>query len=79
MVMSNKQGFTDPLVVDSSDSLVITQFSDADGTNATVEQTNTSLSVFNSARLAAEVNLSHHTGAFDNNYFNDPASGYYYV
>jgi hypothetical protein len=65
--------------VDSSHSLVITQFSDADGTNATVEQTNTSLSVFNSARLAAEVNLSHHTGAFDNNYFNDPASGYYYV
>jgi hypothetical protein len=79
MVMSNKQGFTDSLVVDSSNGLVITQFSDADGTNAKVEQTNTSLSVFNSATLAAEVDLSYHTGAFDNNYFNNPTTGYYYV
>jgi hypothetical protein len=79
VVMSNKQGFTDPLVVDSSNGLVITQFSDADGTNATVEQTNTALSVFNSATLSGEVDLSYHTGAFDNNYFSDPTSGYYYV
>jgi hypothetical protein len=79
MVMSSKQGFTDPLVVDSTNGLVITQFSDADGTNAKVEQTNTALSVFNSATLSGEVDLSYHTGAFDNNYFNDPTSGYYYV
>jgi hypothetical protein len=80
LVMSNQQGFTDGLVVDTSDGLVMTQFSDADGTNATVEQTNTSLSVFNSTTLAGEVNsLAHHTGAFDNNYYSDPASGYYYV
>jgi hypothetical protein len=79
MVMSSKQGFTDPLVVDSSNGLVITQFSDADGTNAKVEQTNTALSVFNSATLSGEVDLSYHTGAFDNNYFSDPTTGYYYV
>ncbi len=80
LVMSDEQGFTDPLVVDSSDGLVITQFSDADGTNATVEQTNTSLSAFNSTILAGEVKtLAHHTGAFDNNYFNNPTTGFYYV
>jgi hypothetical protein len=79
MVMSSKQGFTDPLVVDSTNGVVITQFSDADGTNAKVEQTNTALSVFNSATLTSETDLAYHTGAFDNNYFNDPTTGYYYV
>jgi hypothetical protein len=79
MVMSNKEGFTDSVVVDSTNSLVITQFSNADNTNAKVEQTNTSLSVFNSATLAGQVNMSYHTGAFDNNYYTSPTSGYYYV
>ena len=79
MVMSNKEGFTDSVIVDSSDSLVITQFANADTTNSEVEQTNTSLGVFNSATLAGQVNLSHHTGAFDNTYYSTPASGYYYV
>jgi hypothetical protein len=79
MVMSNRQGFTDPVAVDTSNKLVITQFSNADGASATVEQTNTSLSVFNSANLAGQVNLSHHTGAFDNTYYSTPASGFYYV
>ena len=58
MVMSNQQGFTDSVVVDSTNGLVITQFSNADNTNATVEQTNTSLSVFHSATLAPKSGLS---------------------
>src|SRR4029077_7864510 len=60
MVMSNKVGFTDPVIVDSSNSLVITQFTNADNTHANVEHTNTSLSVFNSVNLAGQVNLSSH-------------------
>jgi hypothetical protein len=44
-----------------------------------VEQTNTSLGVFNSATLAGEVATSYHTGAFDNTYYSTPGSGYYYV
>jgi hypothetical protein len=83
MVMSNKQGFTDGLVVDASNGLVITQFSNADGVNAAVEQTNRMLSVFNSTTLApilsGGVNLAHHTGAFDDSYFTDPTTGYYYI
>jgi len=79
LVMSSHQGFTDPLVVDISNKVVITQFSNADGSNAKVEQTNTSLSVFNSVNLAAQANISSHTGAFDNNYYSSPATGYYYV
>jgi hypothetical protein len=79
MVMSNQVGFTDPVIVDSSNSLVITQFSNADNTNATVEQTNTSLSVYNSVDLAPEANLSSHIGTFDNGYLSNPTSGYYYV
>ena len=79
LVMSRQQGFTDPLVVDVSNKVVITQFSNADGSNAKVEQTNTSLSVFHSVNLAVQANISYHTGAFDNNYYSNPASGYYYV
>jgi hypothetical protein len=80
MVMSNKQGFTDGLVVDVSHALVITQFSNVDGVKAAVEQTNTSLSVFNSATLTSIPNsIAHHTGAFDKDYYNDPTTGYYYV
>ena len=79
LVMSNKQGFTDSVIVDSPDNLVITQFSNADNASAKVEQTNSTLSVFNSVNLANQVNLSSHTGAFDNTYYTTPASGYYYV
>ena len=79
LVMSNAQGFTDAVIVDSAHSLVIMQFSNADGTNANVEQTNTSLSVFNSATLASQASLSSHSGAFDNAYYSSPASGNYYV
>ena len=79
MVMSNQHGFTDSVSVDSANSLVITQFSNADNTNAAVEQTNTSLSVFHSATLAGKANLSYHAGDFDNTYFSTPANGYYYV
>ncbi len=81
LVMSNAQGFTDSVIVDSANSLVITQFSDADGTNATVEQTNTSLGVFNSVALSAHANpsLAYHTGAFDNAYYSNPLSGNFYV
>jgi hypothetical protein len=78
MVMSNQQGFTDPVIVDSN-GLVITQFSNADNTSATVEQTNTALSVFHSATLAPKNGLSYHSGTFDNTYFSNPAGGYYYV
>jgi len=80
LVMSNQQGFTDGVIVDISNNLVITQFSNADGTNAAVEQTDSSLSVFHSATLAGEVNgLAHHTGVFDNANYTAPATGYYYV
>jgi hypothetical protein len=79
MIMSDKEPIIDSVTVDSANGLVIMQFSNADGTNATVEQTNTTLSVFNSATLAKQVNIAYHAGAFDNNYFNDPTSGYYYV
>jgi hypothetical protein len=79
MVMSNQQGFTDSAIVDSTNGLVITQFSNADNTSATVEQTNTSLSVFHSATLAAKSGLSYYIGTFDNAYYSSPASGYYYV
>jgi hypothetical protein len=80
LVMSNHQGFTEPVVVDSTNGILITQFSNADGTNSKVEQTNTSLSVFNSANLTAhQQNLSNHIGAFDNAYYSTPSSGYYYV
>src|ERR1700680_4583469 len=79
LVMSNQVGFTDPVIVDSSNSLVITQFANADSTNATVEQTNHSLSVFNPPSLAPHANLSSHIGTFDNNYFSNPTTGYYYV
>jgi hypothetical protein len=79
LVMSNQQGFIDSVAVDSSDSLVIMQFSNADGHNAAVEQTNTSLGVFNSATLAGQLNIAYHSGDFDNNYFNNPTTGYYYV
>jgi hypothetical protein len=80
LVMSNQQGFTDGVIVDISNNLVITQFSNADGTNAAVEQTNSSLSVFHSATLAGKVNtLAHHTGVFDNAYYTAPPTGYYYV
>jgi hypothetical protein len=79
LVMSNHQGFTDPVTVDSSNGLVITQFSNTDNMNATVEQTNTSMSVFHSTTLAGQVNLSYHGGFFDNNYFSNPMSGFFYV
>jgi hypothetical protein len=79
LVMSNHQGFTDSVIVDSSNSLVITQFSNADNTNATVEQTNTLLGVFNSTALAGQVSLSNHSGFFDNLYFTNPITGFYYV
>ena len=79
MVMSNQQGFTNSVIVDSTNGLVITQFSNADNTNATVEQTNTSLSVFHSATLAPKSGLSYHAGTFDNTYFSNPASGFFYV
>jgi hypothetical protein len=79
MVMSNNKGFTDSVIVDSSNNLVITQFSNADNTNAAVEQTNTSLSVFHSATLAGQTNQSSHIGDFDNTYYSAPANGYYYV
>jgi hypothetical protein len=79
MVMSNQQGFTDSVIVDSTNGLVITQFSNADNTSATVEQTNASLSVFHSATLAPQVNLSYHAGTFDNTYYSNPASGFFYV
>jgi len=79
LVMSNQEGFTDSVIVDSSDGLVITQFSNADNTNASVEQTDTSLGVFRSATLAGQANMSYHTGDFDNTYYSTPASGYYYV
>jgi len=79
LVMSNHQGFIDSVIVDSSNNLVITQFSNADNTNAAVEQTNTSFSVFHSATLAGQVNLSYHAGTFDNLYFSNPASGYFYA
>lgn len=79
LVMSDHQGFTDSVIVDSSNSLVIAQFSNADGTNATVEQTNTSLGVFHSTTLAGQTNLSYHEGTFDNNYFSNPTTGFFYV
>ena len=79
MVVSNKEGFTDSVIVDSSNGLVITQFSNADNTNAKVEQTNTSLSLFNYANIGAASNLSYHIGDFDNAYYSAPSSGYYYV
>jgi hypothetical protein len=80
MVMSNKQGFTDPLVVDSSHNLILAQFSNVDGTNAKVEQTNTSLSVFHSATLTSKENsTAYHSGTFDNTYYSTPGSGYYYL
>jgi len=80
LVMSNQEGFTDGLVVDISRGLVITQFSNADGAVAAVEQTDTSLSVFNSATLTSNPNsIAHHSGAFDIDYYNDPTTGYYYV
>jgi hypothetical protein len=79
MVMSNQQGFTDSVILDSTNGLVITQFSNADNTSATVEQTNTSLSVFHSATLAAKSGLSYHAGTFDNTYYSNPASGFFYV
>lgn len=79
MVMSNQTGFTDSVIVDSSNGLVITQFSNADNTNAAVEQTNTSLNVFHSATLAGHQGISIHVGDFDNTYFSTPASGFYYV
>jgi hypothetical protein len=80
LVMSNQQGFVDPVIVDSSDNLVITQFSNADGTNAKVEQTNASLSAFHSATLAGQAARAYHIGSFDNTYFNSsPASGFYYL
>ncbi|MGA8539187.1 MAG: hypothetical protein WB566_06780, partial [Terriglobales bacterium] len=79
MVMSNKQGFTDPLVVDSSHKLVLAQFSNVDGTHAWVEQTNTALNVFHSALISSKTNsTANHTGAFDNTYYSTPGSGYYY-
>jgi hypothetical protein len=79
LVMSNQEGFTDSVIVDSSNGLVITQYSNADNTSAEVEQTNTSLGVFHSATLAGKANLSYHIGDFDNTYYSTPASGYYYV
>ena len=81
MVMSNIQGFTDGLVVDASNALVITQFSNTDGTHNAVEQTDRTLSVFHSTPLGAgQANaLAHHTGAFDDSYFTDPTMGYYYI
>ena len=81
MIMSNQQGFTDPVVVDSSHKLVLAQFANADGTNAKVEQTNTSLGVYHSATLTSTTNsiTAYHSGAFDNTYYSTPASGYYYV
>jgi hypothetical protein len=57
----------------------MTQFTNADGTNATVEQTNMSLGVFHSTTLAGQVNLSNHNGFFDNNYFSNPTTGFFYV
>jgi hypothetical protein len=79
MVMSSEQAFTDAVTVDSSNNLVIMQFSNADNTSAKVEQTNTSLSVFNSATLAKQVNIAYHSGNFDNTYYSNPTTGYYYV
>jgi hypothetical protein len=80
MVMSNQEGFTDPLVVDSSHKLVLAQFSNADGTNAKVEQTSTALNVFHSATLSSKANsTAYHSGAFDNTYYSTPGSGYYYL
>jgi hypothetical protein len=77
--MSNQEGFTDGVIVDSSNNLVITQFSNTDNTSAEVEQSNTSLSVFHSTTLAARANLSYNNGFLDNAYFTSPASGYFYV
>jgi hypothetical protein len=78
--MSNQQGFVDPVIVDSSNNLVIAQFSNADGTNAKVEQTNASLSVFHSATLGGQATRANHIGSFDNAYLNtSPASGFYYT
>jgi hypothetical protein len=82
LVMSNNQGFNDPVIVDSSNKLVIMQFSSADSMsakNAVVEQTNTALSVFHSTTLAGQVNVAYHNGFFDNNYFSNPTSGFFYV
>jgi hypothetical protein len=79
MVMSSRQGFTDPLVVDSSHNVILAQFSNVDGTHANVEQTNTSLSVFHAVTLSSKTNnTANHSGTFDNTYYSTPASGYYY-
>jgi hypothetical protein len=78
LVMSNSDGFTDSVIVDSVNKLVITQFSNADGVHASVEQTNTTLGVFNSVNVANAASMSSHSGNFDNNYYVSPATGSFY-
>jgi len=82
LAVSSKMGVTDPPIVDSSNSWVYTQTSNADGTNAKIYQTNTTLGSVTSSNVGGFNVADLHSGAFDNTYFNSGptnAGSRYYV
>jgi hypothetical protein len=82
VTVSTKMGLSDSPVVDSSNGLVYTQTSNADGTNAKILQANTTLTSTVTANVGGISGKDLHSGAYDNTYFNSgPTNGSarYYV
>ena len=82
LVVSSKQGLSDPPVVDSTNGWVYTQTSNADGTNAKIFQADTTLTTVSTAIVGSSSSQDLHAGAFDNTYLNSGptnSSARYYV
>jgi len=72
--------FADPPIVDSSTGRVFAATANADGTNSQILQTDTALGSLVTVNVgAADAPRPLHNGMFDNNYFNSPSTGFYYV
>ncbi len=71
--------FVDPPIVDSSTGRVFVFGNAYLSTGAVVVQTNTSLGNQVNAFVGALGSINLHDGTFDNNYYNNPSTGYLYV
>jgi len=69
LAASTKIGLTDPPIVDSSNSWVYTQTSNANGTNAKIYQASTTLGSVSISNVGGISGADLHSGAFDNTYF----------
>jgi hypothetical protein len=80
IILPSGAAFADPPILDISTGRVFTETANADGANAQIIQADTALgSVVRVNAGATDAAHPLHNGDFDNNYFNSPSTGFYYV